>query len=106
MGSRSDAQTEQTSSIRKITYYQDEDSWDVVAKDNYDRRGELYRTVWCISFQAYDADAMFPGCFQGYDFIAGGCTISPIPMRTESVIFRDQYPPKTWNPEDLATGIY
>ncbi len=38
----------------KRTFYVDEDSWQIMAVDNYDQRGELWRVQEGHQVQAYD----------------------------------------------------
>ena len=43
----------------KRVYYIDEDSWNIVLADQYDTRGELWRTRQMFTFQAYNAPGPF-----------------------------------------------
>src|SRR4249919_2699045 len=55
----------------KRTFYLDEDSWTALASDQYDARGQLYRSSFAYPSYSYDAQAPFGDTFAIYDFSSG-----------------------------------
>ncbi|MDN4546356.1 DUF1329 domain-containing protein [Pseudomonas sp. C32] len=55
----------------KRVFYVDEDSWAALASDEYDGRGQLYRTVISAPTQSYDVVAPFTSSYFAYDLIGG-----------------------------------
>ena len=55
---------------RRVMYY-DEDSWQIVLSDKYDRRGELWRVHMAFPLQAYDKPYQAPAMEANYDLISG-----------------------------------
>ncbi len=55
----------------KRVLYLDEDTWMGVLADNYDARGQLWRTNTQSSFYAYDAHRYYPAVVFYHDLIAG-----------------------------------
>ncbi|MNL66048.1 hypothetical protein D3C87_1904600 [compost metagenome] len=51
--------------------YLDEDSWLALAADNYDGRGQLWRTNLQASVYAYDARRYYPTTVFYHDLISG-----------------------------------
>ena len=54
----------------KRTFYLDEDSWAAVASDEYDARGQLYRTGFAYMAPSYDLPAPYTDMFGHYDLVA------------------------------------
>ncbi|MFT3755751.1 MAG: DUF1329 domain-containing protein [Pseudoxanthomonas sp.] len=89
----------------KRTYYLDEDSWYAVANDQYDGRGQLWRTNFQHTAPSYEALA--PAAFiGGYDLIANSYYIYQWPSTT-GLKFGDKLSPDAaWTPDALAqSGI-
>ncbi|BAL24279.1 DUF1329 domain-containing protein [Azoarcus sp. KH32C] len=85
----------------KRTFYIDEDSWFVVAADQFDARGELYRASFAYLGFGYDANIM-NGDTQGfYDFVAGSYAINGL-FGKGFLKFVDPLPANRWAPESLA----
>ena len=55
----------------KRVFYLDEDSWTALASDQYDARGQLYRSSFAYPSYSYDAQAPFGDTFAIYDFSSG-----------------------------------
>ncbi|MNQ54090.1 hypothetical protein D3C85_681500 [compost metagenome] len=55
----------------KRVFYIDEDSWAALASDEYDGRGQLYRTVIAAPTQSYDVVAPFTSSYFAYDLVGG-----------------------------------
>ena len=60
----------------KRTFYLDEDSWTALASDQYDARGQLYRSSFAFQSQSYDVQAPFDTTFAIYDFTSGAYNIT------------------------------
>ena len=60
----------------KRTFYLDEDSWTALAADQYDARGQLYRSSFAFQSYSYDVQAPFGDTFAIYDFNSGAYNIS------------------------------
>ena len=58
------------------TLYIDEDSWTALATEQYDARGQLWRTGYAYLAPAYDALAAAALTSAHYDLISGGYFIS------------------------------
>ena len=55
----------------KRMFYLDEDSWTALASDQYDARGQLYRSSFAYQSYSYDVQAPFGDTFAIYDFSSG-----------------------------------
>jgi len=55
----------------KRVFYLDEDSWMAVASDEYDARGQLYRSSYAYQSYSYDVQAPFGDTTAIYDFNSG-----------------------------------
>ncbi len=51
----------------KRVFFVDEDSWNILVKDQYDNRGELWHTSIALSFQQYDLPGYTQLTFVDYD---------------------------------------
>ena len=56
---------------QKRVFYLDEDSWMAVASDEYDARGQLYRSSFAYQSYSYDVQAPFGDTTAIYDFTSG-----------------------------------
>ncbi len=85
----------------KRTFYLDEDSWYILASDQYDGRGQLWRTGF--NYLAPSYDALAPVAFNvGYDLIAGSYYIYQWPG-VAGVVFSDKLSADSnWGPDALA----
>ena len=60
----------------KRVFYLDEDSWTALASDQYDARGQLYRSSFAFQSYSYDVQAPFDDTFAIYDFNSGAYNIT------------------------------
>ncbi len=86
----------------KRTFYVDEDSWIAVASDEYDARGQLYRTSFSHSAFAYDAQAVLSGNHMIYDFVSGTYNITGVSGHFTGVKFIAPLKASEWSAEALA----
>ncbi len=86
----------------KRTFYLDEDSWINLASDQYDARGQLYRSGIAYMSWSYDALAPTGGLNVFFDFIAGAYSIQGHTGRTGGTKYVDSFPDKDWQPDVLA----
>lgn len=63
-------------------FYLDEDSWQAVASDQYDARGQLYRCGFNYMTQLYDTPAPLFEPFGHYDMISGQYNLNAISNET------------------------
>ncbi len=91
----------------KRTFYIDEDSWTIVNSDNYDARGELYRSIFYGVAPAYDQNASNAVGQVYYDFVSGGYTLSGLNVgEYGGVKFHPLLSEVDWAPDSLAgSGI-
>ncbi len=87
----------------KRVFYVDEDTWSVLFADQYDLRGQIYRGMFSLITQSYDANTPWSTAQVGHDLIAG--------TYTSGTTFGDGHgylkyvkptPDREWNPEALA----
>ena len=66
----------------KRVFYLDEDSWVALASDEYDGRGQLYRSAFAYLSYSYDVQAPFGDTLVFYDFSSGAYNINGLVGRT------------------------
>ena len=86
----------------KRTFYLDEDSWNALASDEYDARGQLYRGVFSPIAYSYDHQAITTALQVGYDLIGGTYSVQGATSAYWGVKYRDPYPARDWTPDALA----
>jgi hypothetical protein len=86
----------------KRTFYLDEDSWNVVAADNYDARGQLFRGTLNLGAFAYDQQATPGSTVLGYDLIGGMYSVQGLVGQYWGIKYREPYPAREWTPDALA----
>jgi hypothetical protein len=87
----------------KRVFYLDEDSWDALASDEYDARGQLYRSSFAFQSQSYDVEAPFGDTFAIYDFSSGVYNISGLFGAHGGLKYMTELPrDRDWSPEALA----
>ncbi len=59
-------------------FYLDEDSWVIVASDNYDRRGKIWRVTEHLPEVIHEIPSCVPNTSVYYDLVAGRYVISPL----------------------------
>jgi len=83
------------------TFYVDEDSWTVLASDQYDGRGQLWRAGFAYLNQAYDAGTPISTAGH-YDLISGSYYINIWPGAGGVKIMNELQTDAVWTPESLA----
>ena len=87
----------------KRVFYLDEDSWSALASDQYDARGQLYRSSYAFPSYSYDVQAPFADTFAIYDFSSGAYNISGLFGAHNGLKYMTELPRDNfWSPEALA----
>jgi hypothetical protein len=87
----------------KRTFYLDEDSWTAVAADQYDARGQLFRSSFAFQSQSYDVQAPFDTTFAIYDFNSGAYNITGLFGMHGGLKYMTELPREsTWTADALA----
>ena len=87
----------------KRVSYIDEDSWTAVASDEYDARGQLYRSGFSFPSFSYDVQAPFNDTQGFYDFSSGLYNITGLLGPYSGVKYLTEMPPESfWASEALA----
>jgi hypothetical protein len=87
----------------KRVFYIDEDTWAVLASDEYDGRGQLYRSAFAFQAQSYDALAAWEDTNVYYDFSSGLYAMQGMPGAYFGVKYMTEPKPQTfWASEALA----
>ena len=87
----------------KRTFYLDEDSWIALASDQYDARGQLYRSSFAFPSYSYDVQAPFGDTFGIYDFNSGAYNISGLFGAHAGLKYMTELPKASaWSPDSLA----
>jgi hypothetical protein len=82
LGRRGHAQGRQAPHLQQAHVLPDEDSWTALASDQYDARGQLYRSSFAFQSYSYDVQAPFGDTFAIYDFNSGAYNITACSART------------------------
>ncbi|HXD07761.1 MAG TPA: DUF1329 domain-containing protein [Burkholderiaceae bacterium] len=85
------------------TYYLDEDTWMVLAVDQYDGRGQLWRPGFSYFTQNYDALAPNNTVSGHYDLIAGTYYINTWPGINGMKVSDTMQSDSLWTPDALAS---
>jgi uncharacterized protein DUF1329 len=87
----------------KRVFYVDEDSWMALASDEYDARGQLYRSSFAFQSFSYDVQAPFGDTFVIYDFSSGAYNITGLFGTYGGLKYMTELPRDTaWTPDALA----
>ena len=87
----------------KRTFYIDEDSWVAVASDQYDARGNLFRSGFIYTNPAYDVPAIATTGQSFHDFVAGGYNVAGLMGAYDAGLkFIDAMPATEWTADALA----
>jgi hypothetical protein len=87
----------------KRVFYIDEDSWTALASDQYDARGQLYRSSFAFQSYSYDVQAPFADTFAIYDFNSGAYNISGLFGTYGGLKYMTELPRETaWTADALA----
>ena len=87
----------------KRVFYLDEDSWLAVGSDEYDARGQLYRSSFACPSYSYDVQAQFGDTVAIYDFNTGAYNISGLFGPYAGLKYMTELPKDSfWSPDALA----
>jgi hypothetical protein len=85
----------------KRTLYVDEDSWQALASDQYDGRGQLFRSTFGNLLYASDVQATYSGSYVIYDFTSGAYNFTGL-AKGQEVKYIPGLKPTQWSPDTLA----
>jgi hypothetical protein len=92
--------------MSKRRFYLDEDTWAAIASEEYDARGQLYRSGFAYMVQNYDVVAPYSMTYGFYDFNSNMYTLDVHIAETGGVKYTPNLPEKEWLSESLAgSGI-
>jgi hypothetical protein len=83
-------------------FYLDEDSWAALLSDQYDARGQLYRTGMAFMAPSYDLPAPWADPFLHYDLATGGYAINGWPGASGWMRHVECPGDAAWSPDALA----
>jgi hypothetical protein len=86
----------------KRTFYLDEDSWAALASDNYDARGQLYRSGFAYMTPSYDLPAPYTDMFGHYDFAARVYSLTGYIAETGGLRQTKALSDREWTADSLA----
>ena len=87
----------------KRVFYIDEDSWTALASDEYDARGQLYRSSFAFQSYSYDVQAPFGDTFVIYDFNSGAYNITGLFGSYQGLKYMTELPRDSfWTADSLA----
>ena len=86
----------------KRVFYIDEDTWQALASDQYDGRGQLYRSGYSYPSYSYDVQAPFVDTQSFYDFSSGMYNITGL-VSAKGVKYLSEMPADSfWSADALA----
>lgn len=86
----------------KRTFYLDEDSWAALASDNYDARGQLYRSGFAYMTPSYDLPAPYTDMFGHYDFASRVYSLTGYIAETGGMRHTKPLSDREWTADSLA----
>jgi hypothetical protein len=86
----------------KRTFYLDEDSWAAVASDEYDSRGQMYRTGFAYVTPSYDVPAPSADLHGLYDLVGGVYSLVGHTAETGGSRPGKPLSERDWSPDALA----
>jgi hypothetical protein len=86
----------------KRTFYLDEDSWAAVASDQYDARGQLFRSGFAYITPSYEAPAPMADLHGIYDLIAGTYSLTGYTAETGGIRYSKPLGDREWTADSLA----
>ncbi len=84
------------------TFYLDEDSWAAVASDEYDARGQLWRTGFAYTAPSYDVPAPYTDMFGHYDLVSRVYSLTGFIAETGGLRQTKALPEREWTADALA----
>lgn len=87
--------------FKKRIFYLDEDSWLILAAEEYDARGQLHRAGSMYPVQNYDYPAPWGYTYGFYDFNANAYAVDGY-MGKSGILYIEKTPDASWSPEALA----
>ena len=90
----------------KRRFYLDEDTWNALASDQYDARGQLYRGSYSFFTQSYDVETPNTAPHVIYDLIGGSYNVNGVVGPYGGIKYIEPLSKAQWSPESLAgSGI-
>ena len=86
----------------KRTFYLDEDSWAALASDEYDARGQLYRTGFAYMAPSYDLPAPYTDMFGHYDLVSRVYSLTGFIAETGGLRHTKPLREREWTADSLA----
>jgi hypothetical protein len=86
----------------KRVFYLDEDSWAALASDQYDTRGQLYRTGFAYMAPSYDLPAPYSDMFGHYDLVSRVYSLTGFIAETGGLRHTKPLPEREWSADALA----
>lgn len=86
----------------KRHFYLDEDSWTIVASDQYDARGQLFRGGFAPVTYAYDAQAVPTTVHFFHDLVGDRYVVPGNIGLYYGLRFKEGFPARDWTPDALA----
>lgn len=88
----------------KRVFYLDEDSWAAIASDQYDARGQLFRSGFAYATPSYEVPAPWSDMHSIYDLISGSYSLTGFTAETGGLRYTKPLPLSDWTPDSLAGG--
>jgi hypothetical protein len=86
----------------KRVFYLDEDSWAALASDEYDARGQLYRTGFAYMTPSYDLPAPYTDMFSHHDLVARVYSLTGFIAETGGLKHTKPLSDREWTADSLA----
>jgi hypothetical protein len=86
----------------KRVFYLDEDAWVAVAADQYDAKGQLYRSTFANMTYSYDTNAVNIDNYVFNDFSSGSYSVVGLSGMSDGIRYIDPLPELQWASESLA----
>jgi hypothetical protein len=86
----------------KRVFYLDEDSWAALASDQYDARGQLYRTGFAYMAPSYDLPAPYTDMFGHYDLVSKVYSLTGFIAETGGLRHTKAQNDRAWTADALA----
>ena len=86
----------------KRTFYLDEDSWAALASDEYDARGQLYRTGFAYMAPSYDLPAPYTDMFGHHDLVSRIYSLTGFIAETGGLRHTKAASDRDWTADALA----